>query len=64
MILVHGTTDKRLNYWQDDSHVHLVQESLLDGGIYFYFRNHTTVDSGTPEELAQKFGFTLVGRFN
>jgi hypothetical protein len=59
MNLTHGLTDKKLNYWEDDTHTHLIQETPTK--TYVYYRNHLVVDCGTPKELARTYGFTLTG---
>ena len=60
MNLTHGlTVNKKFNYWEDDTHTHLIQETPTK--TYVYYRNHLVVDSGTPKELARTYGFTLVG---
>ena len=60
MNLTHGlTANKKFNYWEDDTHTHLIQETPTK--TYVYYRNHLVVDSGTPKELARTYGFTLVG---
>lgn len=65
MNLIHGTfakDDHEFNYWEDDTRTHLIQERI--DGVYVYYHNHVVKDSGTPEELAQKHGFTLAGTIN
>ena len=63
MMLTHGLTDdKNLNFWEDDTHTHLIQESPIKNAIYIYYRNHLVIDCGTPEGLARAYGFTLVGK--
>jgi hypothetical protein len=62
MMLAHGLTDNGLNYWEDDTRTHLIQESPLKTAIYVYYRNHLVIDCGTPEGLARAHGFTLVGK--
>ena len=66
MILVHGLTKySNLNYWEDDTRTHLIQESPSRQKVLIYYRNHFVVESArTPEELAKKHGFTLVGEVN
>ena len=59
MNLTHGLTDKKLNYWEDDTHTHLIQETPTK--TYVYYRNHLVVDCGTPKELARTYGFILTG---
>lgn len=62
MILTHGLTinsGKTLNYWQDDTLVNLIQEQ--PDGMYVFYKNLIVKDCGTPQELAQRWGFTLVG---
>ena len=59
MNLTHGLTDKKLNYWEDDIHTHLIQETPTK--TYVYYRNHLVVDCGTPKELARTYGFILTG---
>ena len=60
MNLTHGlTADKKLNYWEDDTHTHLIQETPTK--TYVYYRNHLVVDCGTPKELARTYGFILTG---
>ena len=60
MNLTHGlTAGKKLNYWEDDTHTHLIQETPTK--TYVYYRNHLVVDCGTPKELARTYGFILTG---
>ena len=62
MNLTHGlTADKKLNYWEDDTHTHLIQETPTPTKTYVYYRNHLVVDCGTPKELARTYGFILTG---
>lgn len=60
MNLTHGlTAGKKLNYWEDDTHTHLIQETPTK--TYVYYRNHLVVDCGTSKELARTYGFILTG---
>ena len=66
MILVHGLTKySNLNYWEDDTRTHLIQESPSRQKVFIYYRNHFVIESAkTPEKLAKKHGFTLVEKVN
>jgi hypothetical protein len=62
MNLNHGLTATGLNYWEDDSKTHLIQQTAPRNAIYVYYRNYKVIDCGTPNNLASKHGFTLVGK--
>jgi hypothetical protein len=62
MNLTHGLTAKGLNYWEDDSKTHLIQQTATRSAIYVYYRNHLVIDCGTPKGLASQHGFTLLGK--